>query len=250
MLKKIAIQLVIAGALFVPWLMIDYFNLISPLVIPPVGQTVASFFEFFSSWLIMVDLLNTVYKTFAGLGMGLILGLPLGIFLGSSEKIYKYLSFWIDWLRSIPPPALIPLFLLLFGMGDISKIALSAFLSTLIITVNTVYGIANANKNRILFAQTMKMSKFSLFTKVVFFDALPHISGGVRLAISLCLIVVIVGEMLIGTDAGLGKKIIDYHLTYEIPSMYAMIFLTGLVGYFINSTYLIFEKKYIHWQGR
>jgi len=95
--------------------------------------------------------------------IALIPGLPLGLFLGRSEKTYQSFEFIIDFFRSTPATALFPLFLLIFGIGDESKIALAAFTAMLIIIFNTAHGVMNASKSRVLAAKVMGATKIQIF---------------------------------------------------------------------------------------
>jgi NitT/TauT family transport system permease protein len=96
----------------------------------------------------------------------------------------------------------------------------------------------------------MKVKGFELFRKVIFSEALPQIFSGLRVAISLSLIIVIVTEMFIGTNAGLGKRIIDAQLVYQTASMYAAILMTGLIGFVLNKAMMALENKVVHWKGK
>ena len=102
-----------------------------------------------------VDFLKTVYRTAASTLIAAIIAIPLGIVLGSSERLYRSLEFVIDFFRSTPASAMFPLFLVLFGVGDETKIAVAAFGAVLVILFNVAYGVMNARKTRILAARVM-----------------------------------------------------------------------------------------------
>ncbi len=85
---------------------------------------------------------------------------------------------------------------------------------------------------------------------VLIWESLPQTFVGLRSAASLSLVVIVVTEMFIGTNMGLGRKIIDAQLTYEITTMYAVILLTGIIGYTFNMFFLSVEKKVLHWTKR
>ena len=137
--------------------------------------------------------------------------------------------------------------MLFFGVGNLSKIALGAWIATLVIIVNTSYGVRHANKSYLKMAKVYNTSKKYIFTSVIFPGALPNIFSGLRIGVSLVLIVVIVTEMFIGSVNGLGHAILNAQFSYEIPLMYALIILTGVVGYLLNRIFLLIEKKTIHW---
>ena len=193
---------------------------------------------------------KTFYRMMAGYTIAAAIGVPLGIILGYWEKIYDSVEFIIDFFRSFPATAMFPLFMLAFGLGDGSKIALVVFGCSLLILVNTTYGVHGGSRTRKMVAETMKASEAYIMTKVVLPEALPQIAAGLRLALSLSLIIVVVLEMFIGTKRGLGFLIYNAHMTYQIPEMYAFIVLAGLIGYFINQGFVKLEDKVIHWAGK
>ena len=195
-------------------------------------------------------LLMTFYRMMAGYTIAVGIGVPLGIVLGYWEKIYDSVEFIIDFFRSFPATAMFPLFMLAFGLGDGSKIALVVFGCALLILVNTTYGVHGGSRTRKMVAETMKASETYIMAKVVLPEALPQIAAGLRLALSLSLIIVVVLEMFIGTTRGLGYLIYNAHMTYQIPDMYAFIVLAGLIGYFINQAFVKLEDKVIHWAGK
>jgi acyl-CoA synthetase (AMP-forming)/AMP-acid ligase II/ABC-type nitrate/sulfonate/bicarbonate transport system permease component len=193
---------------------------------------------------------KTFYRMMAGYTIAAGIGVPLGIALGYWEKIYESVEFIIDFFRSFPATAMFPLFMLAFGLGDASKIALVVFGCALLILVNTTYGVHGGSRTRKMVAETMKASEAYIMAKVVLPEALPQIAAGLRLALSLSLIIVVMLEMFIGTTRGLGYLIYNAHMTYQIPDMYAFIVLAGLIGYFINQGFAKVQEKVIHWAGK
>ena len=196
------------------------------------------------------DLLATLFRVLLAFSVAVLIGLPIGLLMGYFESVYMALAFLIDFFRSIPATALFPLFLLLFGVGDESKIAVAGFACMLIVLFNTMYGVHQAKKLRITVARIMGLSGFSLFSKVIFWDALPFIFSGFRLSISLALIVVVVTEMFIGTNLGIGHRILDAQLVYNVPEMYAAIIFAGTLGYLLNFVMALIEVRMVHWAGK
>jgi NitT/TauT family transport system permease protein len=108
----------------------------------------------------------------------------------------------------------------------------------------------HAKKSRVLAAQIMGATKAQIFRWILFWESLPQTFIGLRSAVSLSLVIIVVTEMFIGTTSGLGRKIIDSQITYEIPTMYATILLAGIVGYLLNLFFLTIEKRFLHWSGK
>jgi NitT/TauT family transport system permease protein len=178
------------------------------------------------------------------------IGIILGLLMGYSTNIYDIFEFLVDFFRSIPGLALFPLFMLVLGIGDKARIGVVVFACSLVVLINTMYGVLNAKKIRIRAAKIMGADKITLFRKVIFWEALPSISSGLRISLSMALLITIVTEMFIGTKYGLGQRIFNSHLVYRIPDMYSSIILTGFLGYGLNKVYMYFERKIVHWTGK
>jgi ABC-type nitrate/sulfonate/bicarbonate transport system permease component len=179
-----------------------------------------------------------------------IAGIPIGIALGSSPMAYRSTEFVIDFFRSTPATALFPLFLLVFGIGEGSKVAIAAFSAWLVIVFNTAYGVMNARRSRILAARVMGASRFRVLCDVMFYESLPQTFIGLRLGISYALVVIIVAEMFIGSSTGMGHRIIDAEQIYDLAQMYAAIIATGCLGYTVNLGFLTVERRFVKWSGK
>lgn len=236
--------------LFLIWAVAAQLQLIDKFFLPDPFTTIGKLFELIASGAILGDLFSTFERVIISFVIALVIGLPLGLLLGRTEKIYRSVEFTIDFFRSTPATALFPLFLLIFGITDKSKIAVAAFAAMLIIIFNTAYGVMHAKKSRVLAAQIMGATKTQIFRWILFWESLPQTFIGLRSAISLSLVIIVVTEMFIGTTSGLGRRIIDSQITYEIPTMYATILLAGIVGYLLNLFFIAIEKRFLHWSGK
>jgi NitT/TauT family transport system permease protein len=232
------------------WQIISYFKLVSPLFLASPYDVLIHLVTSFENGTIWTDIGHTLYRVVIGFGIAAIIGVPLGLLMGYSSRVYNALEFTVEFFRGIPTTALFPLFLLIFGIGDQAKFAVTAWGAGLVILINSMYGVHLGKELRVRVAKTMKVKGFELFSKVIFPEALPQIFSGFRVAISLSLIIVIVTEMFIGTDAGLGKRIIDAQLVYQTADMYAAILMTGILGFILNKLMLFVENKVVHWKGK
>jgi NitT/TauT family transport system permease protein len=196
------------------------------------------------------DFVQTTLRVSYAFALAAAFGVPVGIMLGANESIYRSLEFVIDFFRSTPATAMFPLFLLLFGLGEFSKISVAAFAAWLVIVFNVAYGVMNARQTRILAARSMGASPLRIFKDVIFFETLPQTFVGLRTAVSVALVVIIVAEMFIGATDGLGKRIIDAQITYQLTDMYGSILVAGALGYGANLLFLVIEKLFVHWSGR
>ena len=247
--KKIY-YVIFPALIIIVWTILSNLKIISPLFLATPQAVFLEIFYLFSSGVIVYDLLFTLYRTILGFVIACLIGIPIGLLMGYYDKIYRSLELVVEFFRSIPATALFPLFLLFFGIGDQSKIALTAWAAGLILILNSMYGVHLGKELRIKSARTMKISGFDLFKKIIFPEALPQIFSGMRIAISLSLVIVIVTEMFIGTNFGLGHRIIDAQMVYRIPEMYAVIFIVGILGFLINKVFIYAEKEIVHWKGK
>lgn len=232
------------------WWVAFFFNLVDKNLLPsPFATLYDTFFNIIQGD-ILSDFWFTLVRVFYAFIIAAVIGVPLGIVLGASDQVYRSVEFIIDFFRSTPATAMFPLFLLLFGLGDFSKIAVAAFAALLVIVFNTAYGVMNARQTRILAAKSMGASRLRTFVDVIFYETLPQTFVGLRTAVSLALVVIIVAEMFIGATDGLGHRIIDAQISYNLTDMYGSILVTGVMGYGLNICFLIGEKFLVHWSGK
>lgn len=228
------------------WIAINRFGLIRPLYLPPFEDVIRKTKDF-----LLGDGLYSIYITFYRAFISLIIAgifaIPLGLILGSSKKAYSLSEVIIDFFRSVPATAFFPLFLLFFGVGDLAKIAISSFVCFWILLVNTIYGVWESSETRLKVAKVFKISRYRIFTKIIFFEALPQIMIGIRLGISISLIITIVAEMFVGAQYGLGKVIYDSYVSYDTVQLFSMILIIGVLGYAVNKLFVVIEKKTVHW---
>jgi ABC-type nitrate/sulfonate/bicarbonate transport system permease component len=196
------------------------------------------------------DFVHTIARVGYSTLIAVVAGVPIGIVLGARAAIYRSVEFLVDFFRSTPATALFPLFLLLFGLGDFAKIAVAAFAAWLVIIFNVAYGVMNARQTRILAARSMGASSLRIFKDVIFYETLPQTFIGLRTAVSLALVVIIVAEMFIGATDGIGHRIIDAQISYSLTDMYGSILIAGAMGYGLNLVLLTIERSLIHWSGK
>jgi len=223
---------------------------LNPVLLPSPGETLAYLFSMLGEASMMQDIGATLYRTLMSFAFAAVIGVPLGIILGSNEKVYRSVEFLIDFFRSTPSSALIPLFLLIFGITDANKIAIAAFAAVLVILFNSAYGVMNAKKTRLMAAQVMGISRWHIFKDIMLMESLAQTFVGLRTGVSMALVIVIVAEMFIGSETGLGHRIIDAQQVFNIKDMYASILITGAFGYLLNLAFLLIEKSFVHWSGK
>lgn len=248
--KKWIYRIIGISIIIVLWYIVHSTELASALVLPSPADVLMTMGTLYADTSFWKDIVFTILRMIAGFAIGTVSGIAVGLAMGYSERIYDMLEFIVDFFRSIPATALFPLFMIAFGIEDGSKIALAAWTCGLVITVNTMSGVHSAKQLRIKAARTLHIHGFDLLRKIIFPEALPHIAAGSRIALSLSLIVIIVTEMFIGTDIGLGKRIAEMQQIYAVPEMYVSIITAGFIGYSMNRLAIAIERRLIHWHGK
>ena len=236
--------------LFAVWEMCIAGKWVKPVLLPAPVDTLGHLWNSFVSGAIYPDLFATIKRTVYAFLIATAIGVPLGVALGASSVVYRSVEFLVDFFRSTPSSALIPLFLLIFGITDTNKIAIAAFAAVLVILFNSAYGVMNAKKTRVMAALTMGVSRLHIFKDVLLMESLPQTFVGLRSGISMALVIVIVAEMFIGSENGLGHRIIDAQQIFNVKEMYSSILITGALGYLLNLVFIALEKNLIHWSGK
>lgn len=244
------LPLVGVALLLLAWWAVSLSHIINPVLLPTPWATIGTLFTQLFNGSMTADIVTTIKATFISFVIAAVVGVPLGVALGSSEKVYRSIEFLIDFFRSMPASALIPLFVLFLGISNESRIAIAAFSAFLLILFNSAYGVINARESRIMASKVMGASKWQVFRDVLLFESLPQTFIGLRSGISIALVIVIVAEIFMSPENGLGKRINDAQQTLDVKNMYASILLTGILGYGLNALFLAFDRRLIHWTRR
>ena len=232
------------------WWAVYHLKLIDPVLLPSPEASFKAIWDGFAGGGLAKDFLITIRRTLYAFAIAVAVSVPLGVILGSSRKLYDSVEFVIDFFRSTPASAMFPLFLVILGVGEATKIAVAAFGASLMILFNTAYGVMNARKTRQAAARVMGASPARVMLDVTLLESLPQTFVGMRAGVSFALVIVIVAEMFIGSIDGLGQRVINAQMIFNMPEMYATIFAAGVLGYGFNLLFILIERKFIHWGGK
>lgn len=250
MRRETFLPLVGVAGLVALWYLAVWARVVDPVLLPPPEDAFAAMVKGMAGGKLGYDFWRTVERTAYAIAIAAVIAIPVGIALGSNERIYRSVEFVIDFFRSTPASAMFPLFLVIFGVGDMTKILVAAFGAALVILFNVAYGVMNARKTRLLAAKVMGATRFRVLTDVMLLESLPQTFVGLRNGVSLALVIVVVAEMFIGSTDGLGHRVFEAQQLFEMPDMYAAIFAAGALGYGLNLLFLVVEKRFVHWSGK
>jgi ABC-type nitrate/sulfonate/bicarbonate transport system permease component len=232
------------------WYLAVWIRIVDPVLLPSPTDTFQAMYKGLAGGRLSFDFVKTVERTILATVIAAAIAIPLGIFLGASERLYRSVEFVVDFFRSTPASAMFPLFLVLFGVGNETKISVAAFGAALVILFNVAYGVMNARKTRLLAAKVMGASRLQVLTGVVLLESMPQTFIGLRNGVSLALVIIVVAEMFIGSTDGLGHRVFEAQQLFNMPDMYAAIFAAGALGYGLNLLFLIIERYFVHWSGK
>lgn len=250
MIKDKFIPLIGICSIILLWILVSSLGIANNNLFPDITSVIKRIISTNFATQILPNTWATLYRTLVGFAISSVFAIPAGLLIGSQNFLQKALNPVVDFFRSLPGTAMFPLFLLIFGIGDGSKIAISIFISFWIILINTIYGVVYSSSLRRLVAQSLGASRWRLFIDVTLMDALPHIMAGLKNGLSLSLIAVVVSEMFIGSSLGLGQMIYNSYLTYESSDLYAWLIITGVLGFILSKIFVISDKKFLHWAGK
>jgi NitT/TauT family transport system permease protein len=244
------LPLVGVAGLIAIWYLAVWAKIVDPVLLPPPDAAFSALVKGMSGGKLWYDFWRTVERTGYAIAIAAVVAIPIGIALGANERLYRSVEFVIDFFRSTPASAMFPLFLVIFGVGDLTKILVAAFGAALVILFNVAYGVMNARKTRLLAAKVMGATRLRVLTDVMLLESLPQTFVGLRNGVSLALVIVVVAEMFIGSTDGLGQRVFEAQQLFEMPDMYAAIFAAGVLGYGLNLLFLLMEKRFVHWSGK
>ena len=192
------------------------------------------------------DIGGTLEGWAIGLALAVAVAVPLGIAVGSSALLYRSLRVPIEFLRPIPSVALIPLVVLTLGTQLDSKIFLVFFASLWPLLIQTIYGMQDADPVALDTAKAFRLRRRERLVGVTLPGAVPYIATGLRISSSVALVLAVTAELVIGIE-GLGSSIGLAGTAGAVELMYALIVVTGVLGWILNSVFARAERRILHW---
>jgi NitT/TauT family transport system permease protein len=238
-MKKISMNLISGCAVILLWEAISRFELVDSSLLPPASTVLVKLGHEIVSAEFLLHVGSTLYLMLGGFVLALLVGVPLGMSLGLSRTLDSLLTFYVDFLRSLPAAALIPMFLVLF-QGQLARTLVIGTACGVIMVIGSRSGVLNANPIRREVASVLGWRPYELFRKLLFWEAVAEIALSARIALSTSLILATVLEMLLGARYGLGDILLNSMPT-DKPRMYAVIIILGILGYLLNMLFKLIE---------
>jgi NitT/TauT family transport system permease protein len=216
--------------------------------VPPLSQIFDTFKSMIPEGKLPLHVLLSLRRSILGFLTAVAIALPLGFMLGGWFKRFEeYLSPLLGVLSKINPFSMFPIFILFFGIGELTKVVIILWVCIWPILFGTINGVRSIDSLLIKAALAMGTSKIGLFRKVVLMGAAPSIFAGIKQGASSSFFMLIAAEM-IGSTAGLGFLVLNSQINYQIPRLYVAVIIIAILGLLINFLLEKLEKKVLHWQ--
>lgn len=222
-------------------------GIITNLTLPRPTDVFATFVELWQSGLLFKHLLPSLSRLFLGALMGVTAGIGVGILIGLFTLVRAGLVPLVAAIFPIPKIALLPLFVIWFGIDEGSKYALIAF-GTFTPTVVATYGaVDNVDRSLIRMGQSFSLSWWSIVTKIVLPGAMPGILSGLRISLAIAIILLVAAEML-GAQYGIGAYILEAGSLYDLERLFVGVAILSILGVTVSAVISAIEARLLNWR--
>jgi ABC-type nitrate/sulfonate/bicarbonate transport system permease component len=243
----VGLRLSVLAALIAVWQIVTMLN---PSVFFPTFTTIVD--RFVNAWLtnpvaIQTHLVPSLGRLLAGWLLAVVVGISVGTLIGMSSRLADFIEPSAQFLRAIPPPALIPLFIVLFGIGDAMKVAMITFGVIWPIVINTIDGVRSVDPLQLDTGRIYRVGLVDRLFRIILPSAAPKIFAGLRVSLSIAVILMVISEM-IATLNGVGFTLVQAQRSFRTLDVWAGIVLLGIIGYSLNLVLGVVERRVLHWQ--
>ena len=195
---------------------------------------------------LLTDLGPSLSRLLAGYALALVVGVALGVLIGSSRWLRALTEPTLEFLRAVPPPILVPIIILVAGIGDLMKVLVVFSGCVWPVLLNTVEGVRATDEVLIDTCRSYRVRGGLRLRRLVLRSASPQIMTGARQALAIAIILMVISELLASTD-GVGYSIIEFQRGFQIPEMWAGVFFLGLLGITLSLIFWLVERRVLAW---
>jgi NitT/TauT family transport system permease protein len=235
-------------ALLAVWEIVPRSGLTDPTFLPPFSEVMGAGWQLAQSGELYDDVAASLLRALSGFLISVVLVVPLGLAVGWYGRLGDLLNQIIEICRNTAPLALLPVFILLLGIGETSKITMVVYSCAWPLFLNTIAAVKQVDPLLIKSARTMGATPQQLFRKVILPASLPTIFVCIRLASASAMLVLVASEM-VGAKAGLGYLIIYSQYSFLIPQMYFGILGITVIGLTFNAVLEALERHFMRWKA-
>lgn len=234
-------------ALLLAWELAPRFGLVDRTFLPPFSEVADAWWGLVANGQLADNAQASLVRSFSGFGIAVAVSVPLGLLIGWYRPVADLLNPLLQVFLNTAALALLPVFVLLLGIGETSKISIVVYACAWPILFNTISAVRTVDPTLLRLAKSMDLSAPRLFQKVILPASVPTIFTGIRLAGAVSIVVLVAAEM-IGAKAGLGYLINASQYNFAIPQMYAGIVTISVIGVAFNQLLVSVEKRLSSWR--
>ena len=240
-------------AIIAAWTVVTAMFRVSPLVLPSpraMGDELRVLLGVgYAGKPLYVHVAASLFRSLTGLVTGIILAIPVGLAMGYNRRVSAAMVPVFGFFRPIPPIAFIPLMILWFGIGELSKILLIFAASFNYTVLNSAAGMRAVPEQLIRRGRNLGLTRWQLFTSVMLPASMPHIFTGIKTSTAVSWAIVVAAE-LIAAQEGLGFIIQDAGTFFRITDVFFGIIIVGVIGVSLELAISLIERRTLHWQGK
>ncbi|MEW1634722.1 ABC transporter permease [Streptomyces sp. NPDC093801] len=234
-------------ALLALWEAAPRFGLVDATFLPPFSEVARAWWGLLADGQLAEHTRASLTRSFGGFALAVLVAVPLGLLIGWYRPVAAFLGPLLELFRNTAALALLPVFVLLLGIGETSKVSIVVYACVWPILLNTISAVGNADPTLVRLARSMDLSTPRLFQKVILPASVPAVFTGIRLAGAVSILVLVAAEM-IGAKAGLGYLINASQFNFAIPQMYAGIVTISAIGVAFNQLLVAVERRLSLWR--
>ena len=229
------------------WQFASVSDLVSRVFLPPVTDAFDALWRQVEDGSLLQAILGTTGRMLVGFAFAVVVGCGFGLLIGLSPTVRAYIEPSLEFLRPSPASAIIPVAILMLGLTKTMIIFVIAFGSLWPILLATIQGVKSVEPRLFEMARTMELSSREVITSIVLPSAVPDIFAGVRLGLTVSLILAVITEMM-SAEVGLGANILHAARSFNSPDLFAGVITLGLLGLVINAIMETAQRHLTRWQ--
>lgn len=215
--------------------------------LPPFSEIVAQGFVYAANGKLGPHVLVSLERAFGGFALGVVTAVPLGVALGWFARLDRYLNPLLQLLRQTNPVSLFPVFILFFGVGYLTKVAIIYWVVVWPILLSTMSGVKYVDPALVKYGRSLSLSNWRIFTRIVIPSSIPSLVTGMRLAATYSFLMLVVSE-LVGASSGLGFLIANAQYLMSIHLLYVAVIILALLGIAANQALVMLERRLTAWK--
>jgi ABC-type nitrate/sulfonate/bicarbonate transport system permease component len=234
-------------AFFLAWELSTRLEIINPFYFPPFSKIIIKGYELFANGSIWEHMWFSLTNFLIGFAISVVLGVVMGVPMGWYRSVHKTFDPLLSGIYATPLIALLPLIIMLFGLGSVSKIIMTILAAVFPILINTMVGIANTDNRLITMSRAFGARDSQIFMKVSLPGSLPYIVAGMRVALGRALVYIVVAEQY-GAAMGLGYLSSVAAQRFQMATMFVPIVIIAGLGAALNETLKAIEHRLDKWK--